>query len=129
MEKVIGNNLDSKCFLSVASLYRSHEDQEKMRQMTSKATMGVSPHTSGVVVDFDPSGYFIGDDRKSVNSKSAEFDRRYMDVLRETLMEFERNGYIHVIYEKDYRNEGDRVVEYDACYHVCLAKPHMPNIE
>lgn len=126
-EKIESAGLDSNCYLSITSLFRSHEEQEKTRKETYRATKGVSPHTSGVVVDFDPRGYFLGESRNSINWLSDDFDKRYIQYLKETLDEFEGSGYVHVINEKNYDLHGDKVVEFDTCYHVCLAKQTQPD--
>lgn len=115
--QVISDNV----FLAVTSLYRSPDLQDKISSTSYLASKGVSSHSAGAAIDFDPNGYFVGEARKSIQYKSDMFKRIYTDCLANILMELESEKACHVIWEKGIEIEFDNVIRYNAVYHVCVS--------
>lgn len=107
-------------FLSVTSLYRDAELQKKLKESTPLASEGFGSHGLGVAVDFDPNGYYFGEERKAISSFSPDFVPTYTMMLRQTLASLEAEELCYVIYEKRFRKDGTHIVSYEACYHVCV---------
>ncbi len=116
---------DDEVRLSVSSLYRTIESLEE-RIRLGLAVAEIGPHQAGTAIDFDPNGYYFGEERRAVNRSKPDFNEGYIKTLKETLVDLEKNGDCHVIWEKGYKIKDDRVVESDACWHVCL-NPNFKN--
>lgn len=114
--------------LSITSLFRSLELQKQVMQETYLASRGISAHNAGAAMDFDPNGYFSGSDRKSVQAGSEDFCDIYPLVLEQVLQELVDEGSCHVIWEKGIKVEGDLVIRYTACYHVCVSPDFMSGV-
>ncbi len=108
-------------YLSISSLYRTLDLQSELSKTTHMASTGFSSHTTGMAFDIHARGYYSGYDRHSVVALSEEFDPLYINVIKAILENAEKQGLCHVIVEKGYRLEIDTVIEYDACYHVCVS--------
>lgn len=116
---------DETIRLSVSSLFRTIESlQERIRLGLAVANIG--PHQAGTAIDFDPNGYYVGDGRKAINRSKSEFNESYIDALKDVLVDLENKRDCHVIWEKGYKIKDNQVVEYDACWHVCL-NPNFKN--
>jgi hypothetical protein len=118
---VSGENI----LLAITSLYRTREMQDRLMVSSPLAARGYSSHLAGVAIDLDHNGYYIkqGDERIPVNSKSAFFNPVFTQILKEVILELEKEGACHVIVEKGYRlRDSGEIEEYEACFHV-VASP------
>lgn len=124
--KRIGNDSEN-VWLAVMSLYRSLEQQKKEALTNPLASRGFSSHTAGKAIDFDPNGYYFGEDRKSIQTgnPNVTFNPIYRDTLVNVLRECETEGLCHIIFEKRYRVEENHIVEYTACIHVCVSPEYV----
>jgi len=114
-------------YLSIISLYRSQEFQMRIMHDTYLASNGISAHCAGAAIDFDPNGYYLGLNRKSIQSGSTDFRSIYTLVLKQILEKLVSEGACHVIWEKGIKIEGDVVIRYKACYHICVSPSYKPN--
>lgn len=113
-------------YLAVTSLYRSLDMQKSLAATSYLASKGFSAHNSGAAIDFDPNGYYSGAGRLSVQSNKAGYVRMYTEVLLEVLNRLVQLGDCHLIVERGIKIEGNRIVMYDACYHVCVSPNFRP---
>lgn len=119
MEKY-GENI-ADIYISVISLYRSLELQEKERLQNPLASQAMSAHTAGVAIDFDPNGYYWGDGRDTMQAHMVGYRNIYSVALRQVLERLVTEGACHLILEKSYKIEGELLVQYTGCYHVCVS--------
>lgn len=110
----------SHVWLSVSSLYRDARFQEKLQKVTYRASSGVSAHVAGVAIDFDSQGYYEGRNRLPISWKSESFNLGYIEALKQVIERHERLGNCHVINEKGFKWFSGGVLEYSACFHVCM---------
>jgi len=123
---MIKKQLDpSEIRFSVTSLYRTREWQQQRIKSNIHVAL-VSPHQSGLAIDFDVNGYYSGISRTPINRQMEEFDHRVTDSLTTTLNHLEKQGYAHLIIEKGYRtNNFNNIEEYTTCLHLCAAPLFM----
>lgn len=116
-------------YLAIVSLYRSSELQEKLRAETHMASKGVSSHSAGAAIDFDPNGYYITDGRNPMQANMIGYRNVYSIALAEVLEELVSEGVCHVIWEKGIKIENGMIVKYTACYHVCVSPEFGKELE
>jgi len=108
-------------FLSVTSLLRTDEEQRILFEKGGNAAKK-SSHPAGTTIDIDPSGYYLGEDRKSIQASNPDFNIGYTLALKTTLQKFQDAGLCHVIFEKGYEKiDENEIGTRESCYHVCVS--------
>lgn len=107
-------------YLSVTSLYRDEALQQRLRQETHMASLGLSAHGAGAAIDFDPRGYYFGDNRIPINYRHPLFNQQYTESLAIVLEELASKDTCHLIYEHGFKLAENQVSKYTACLHVCV---------
>ncbi len=120
-KRIKASGLQPDVVLSISSLYRSEELQQKLINQGENAAE-VSSHQAGAAIDFDPTGYYKGKERKPVSSRLDNgYDPKYTEILRDILQELHEQGRINFIHEYKIENINGEVGKRLACYHVCVS--------
>lgn len=105
-------------YLSVSSLFRSKDWQKKWIE-TGKALLPRSPHQTGYCIDFDPHGYYYGDQFTAISISNAQYNPSITAELLRVLKTFHKRGSLHLIEEKKYQLIDTDIVESTYCWHIC----------
>jgi len=119
-QKMIQNGLSDKIILSITSLIRTAEYQEKLTKR-GKLAMPNSPHTKGQSFDIDGCGYY--ENNKAINPRQSEnykdfYNPRVHQLLRELLEDMKKENCLNYILEyEDTDNQ---------CFHITRNPDYHP---
>jgi len=111
--------------LSITSLYRSPILQKKLVESKANAAI-VSAHQAGACIDFDPTAYYQGEERRPINMKMDDYNTAHIQILRGILREKHIRGECNFIEELSFTaTPEENIQKYSSCYHVCVAPAVM----